>query len=572
MDDIDWDRVTRIVSKKQVPLVIKRESKTVAPEHDLYMYNSKRNNVGKLILQRDGIHIKFKNHDSGRLRSLHSWFTIKTKLGFKKMFKMITAYKFNSETNEVCLPRFGLFERLASTKNMETIQLANPIVENTLDECDLKYDTEEDYELDGELSHNQKITIKWLMGNVYTNKKINRGIAGCIVQMPTGTGKTFLGAGMIAECKVTTLVVCRDSGDCAQWVKTLETVFPNASIGEYHSKRKVDGDVIVAVFKSVAEVETFEYSHPTRSIKYSKSGEKFFRKFGLIIWDECHDYCTKIGLKAYQRAQAPRMMGLTATPHDRPDKFNKVSEWYLGPVINAMNIAGYETDETMYKCHVKAILYKGPVDYTKPVLNKTTGQISTTGMIQQLIEDPYRLRVICEYISDLYDKGKNTVVFADRKSYLDIILRALAKFPEIAADSKIITGGAKTEELENIQETRVILTTYAYFGTGKSVKNLNAIIFATPRKSHTMQFIGRIFRKNSDNTIRRYIIDLVDKNTSLSRQFYNRKKIYDIQDSLNRKFKLEKITIDFSDVRFESNSRKLTKSELMNVIKDITEK
>lgn len=582
--DVDWDKVLKLISKKENKKTDKNKpikwekSDLKRPEHNLYMHSNKNNtSVGEVFLLRSGAYITFKNYDAARLREIHSWFTIKTKLGFKKMFKTISAYQYNGVKEEICIPRFGLLSRLISISNIETLQFANPIIRNTLNEYSLKYDNSNDYILDGTLSHNQKITIEWLMKNVYTQKKIDRGAAGCIVQMPTGTGKTFLGAGMIAECKVPTLVVCRDSGDCSQWVKTLETVFPTATIGQYHSKCKVDGDVIVAVFKSVAEVEKFEYHHPTRySIKKSRRSEKFFKRFGLIIWDECHDYCTQLGLKAFRRAQAPRMMGLTATPHDRPDKFNKVAEWYLGPVINAMGIKNYELDETNYRCHVKAVYYKGPAEFTKPIINQVTDQISTTAMIQQMIEDPYRLQLVCECIIDLYQKGKNIVVFADRKSYLDILSTTLQNIhnttPWIMTDAdetRIITGGAKSQELENAQTARIILTTYAYFGTGKSVKNLNAIVFATPRKSHTMQYIGRIFRKGSDPTIRRYIVDIIDKKTSLHRQYYKRKKVYDVQDSLNRKFRIDKIEVDFGDVVFEAESKRFTKEELAEIIQSI---
>jgi hypothetical protein len=41
------------------------------------------------------------------------------------------------------------------------------------------------------------------------------------------------------------------------------------------------------------------------------------------------------------------------------------------------------------------------------------------------------------------------------------------------------------------------------------------------------QYIGRIIRLGSDNTIKRHIWDICDENTLLSRQYYHRKKYYD---------------------------------------------
>ena len=73
---------------------------------------------------------------------------------------------------------------------------------------------------------------------------------------------------------------------------------------------------------------------------------------------------------------------------------------------------------------------------------------------------------------------------------------------------------------------RIILTTYQYMGTGKSIPKMDAIIYATPRKSKSRQFTNRIFRLGSNYDIERQIYDIVDWRTIVKNQWYKRKKYY----------------------------------------------
>lgn len=532
-----------------------------------YKYKSKKRSVGKIVLCRAGAFVY--SSDMDNIRTLKNWFTIKTKIRRNtKFFKTICDSFYKPSRGYTRVPRFGIFNRLSDISNVGELNMANPTIDNQII-CTgkLLYSQPRDFrEWEAELSHNQQITTKWLMENVYTPANEKRGSAGCIVKMPTGTGKTYMGASIIREIGGPVLIICRDSGDCEQWVRTLNGVFPEIRIGEYHGVTKSDGDIIVSVVNSIYDSTVFKYrifnGHPLYSRKVTGITEDsvdFMKRFKLIIWDEAHTYCSKSGVKAFMKAQAPYMLGLSATPNDRPDKFDPIAHWNIGQVVDATKLDGYKHDDIVYKCKVKVIDYEGHPDYIKPITANCQGQIvtSTTLMIKQFATDPYRLQLICKQIESLYKKGHNTVVFADRKEYLDIISQALTVIKSIKAtimiddsvyDSvKTLVGGAKSNAISDATLAgRIILTTYAYFGTGKSIKRLNAIIFATPRKSHVNQFIGRIFRKGSDNTIRRRVIDIVDCKTSLKSQYYARKVIYDMQNSLSRKTKICKVKIPWT--------------------------
>jgi hypothetical protein len=92
--------------------------------------------------------------------------------------------------------------------------------------------------------------------------------------------------------------------------------------------------------------------------------------------------------------------------------------------------------------------------------------------------------------------------------------------------ASILIGGV-TAESERISEqnSNVIIATYHYLSTGRSIKKMDTIILAMPRKSKMLQTFGRIFRLNGDEKIHRKIYDIVDNMHKVKAQYYHRKKI-----------------------------------------------
>ena len=101
------------------------------------------------------------------------------------------------------------------------------------------------------------------------------------------------------------------------------------------------------------------------------------------------------------------------------------------------------------------------------------------------------------------------------------------KLVEHAEHTKVVFGGSSTEALESAKKySRIILSTYQYFGTGVSEKGLDTLVLATPRKSLMEQYGGRIQRLNGDSSVPRIIVDIVDKTCMLKKQFSTRAKYY----------------------------------------------
>jgi len=422
-------------------------------------------------------------------------------------------YVFNHERNikrqNYIFPRFGAMQYIA--KRFVNYTFIDKLF--TGDEPDAPF------KWTGTYTSNQKIIAKYILKNhfiIKTNKQcdiqsnINKGL---ILNLEAGQGKTFLAIGLIEKIKKKTLVVCHNKSIMFQWVKILKQAYPDNEIGCFYGKAKEDGDIIVGVINCL--------------IMQKKS---FFGRFGFTILDEVHEYCSKTRKTIYKLASSQFMLGLSATPNERIDGLDNVNIWNCGNIVNAVDIPGFKMDDVQFKGEITMIKYIGHPDYTKIITNEKLEIVSFSKMINQICEDPYRLKIIVDQISHLISENKNILVFADRISYLESIQTELNKLSinGTILDTKKLVGGSSADDIEYAKnKSNVILSTYQYFGTGVSIQKLDSVILTTPRKRKSKQYIGRIFRLGSDENIVRKIIDIVDWSVCMKNQWYLRKKYYE---------------------------------------------
>jgi superfamily II DNA or RNA helicase len=235
------------------------------------------------------------------------------------------------------------------------------------------------------------------------------------------------------------------------------------------------------------------------------------------------------------------MLGLTATPEDRKERQDgtyKIIQWHIGPVLDAAEVDGYTVDDIPFQGRVRMVKYRGHPDYTETLINERLEIVSNSKMIAQLAQDPYRIKLVVRLTQEVISEaGINLFIFANRRSYLEDIHARLVEihgtaplfFTNAVEEAAIMTiMGNSTHDAVAAAEahSRIILTTYQYFGVGKSIPRMNAMILATPFRTGSKQYIGRIFRLGSDYSIVRNIIDIVDWDTTLKSQWYSRKKYY----------------------------------------------
>ena len=344
--------------------------------------------------------------------------------------------------------------------------------------------------------------------------------SSCIIQSDPGTGKTYIAAGMIKILKKKTMFVVPNVYLLKQTVEVMKSLFPTSVVGCYYGLEKTDGDIIVSVINSALHYDNY-------------------KSIGFIILDEVHGYCSKTMSNIFNVVNSSYILGITATPNNRLDGFDKMLKWYIGDIVISKNIIGYNHDDTTFTTRVIQVNFNGLPKYTENVVS-STGTISVPHMITMIQSDPDRNNLIVRHATDLYLQGKNVFVFSDRRDHFHNLATLLknTNTPFEAPELDIIKlmGGSTSQNIEDAKTYgRLILTTYQYSSTGVSIVKMNSIILATPRRNGLEQIIGRIYRLSGDQNIERVIIDIVDNRTCLKSQFYNRKKIYGIKNPVYEK-------------------------------------
>ena len=440
------------------------------------------------------------------------------------------------KSNNIIFPRFGMLkyieERLVNYKLFNSIKPGNP--------PDIKFKWK------GNFTNNQPLIADTILKNYFNSNSVMSGKSGVIVNLEAGQGKSFLASGLIQHFQQKTLIICHTISILNQWIELLRNGYPANTISQYSGNNKDNGDIVVGIINSLL-LDTLFIND------LEVSPRDFFKCFGFIVFDEIHLYSSQGRKQIYNKCQSQYMLGLSATPDENKDGLDLVNIWNCGEILDATTIPGYTVEDINFKGEVTVIKYYGHPDYTEIILNETTDIINHSKMVNNICDDPYRLYVVVKSIFDLRKTKKNIFVFADRRSYLEKIGVYMEKFGiishQILSDddkSKItsIMGGSTADTMRHAQENcNVILTTYQYAGTGLSINRMDALVLATPRKSKSKQYIGRIFRIGSNYDSVRQIIDIVDYTTHMKSQYYMRKKYYD-----DKKFPINKQSIKWEDI------------------------
>jgi hypothetical protein len=519
MDDDIWNKIEASLANRNKPAEITVKQKINKPAQ-----NPKEEIELIIHITRSGTYIEPTKYITQALtRKIQNYYTLHDKqvVGYMKHTANWTYIR-----NTLYIPRFGslfLKNKFKNTKYINIIKPSNPIIID---------------EYLGKFAGNQEVVFNHIMNNNFSQENLTSGKTGLILNLAAGEGKSYLSTAIINKLKCRTVIVCHNSSILDQWVKLLKSLFPKLTIGQYYSKVKKNGDIVVAIINSLVS--------DNLCIKGAfNNPREFFDSFDLMIMDEVHEYCSDKRRKIYQIAQCPYMLGLSATPDDRSDSLDKINHWGCGQILEAEKLDGYSTKDIPFTGRVTCVKYSGPAQWTEHLTNEKLDITSVPLMIGQFCDDPYRLRMIIELALEQHAKGLNVLIFADRRSYLEQIQtgmelakmegtmltndKELEEFETInKLESIRLVGGSSSEEFNSAKEVKnIILATYQFFGTGCSIPKLNSVILTTPRKSKSKQFINRIFRLGSNYDIERQIIDIVDIKTSLKSQWYTRKEYYD---------------------------------------------
>lgn len=450
--------------------------------------------------------------------------TIKTpqKIGKDKIAKL---YKWGTQNNArvIHLPRSML--RLFATNKMFRLKIILPKLDHI------------EVEFKGKLDANQTAIVDYLCEEYYSQNAVVEGRGSTTLQLTAGYGKTFIGIGLIARLRLRTLVIVPANSDLSsQWIKCCNEYLTTNTTAYSNAKNIISEINVIMITTAI------------------KKPPEWFHQFGLIIYDEIHMFCSPVWGEIFWRTNVSHVLGLTATPDDRKDQFDEVFKRHVGAVCYARDIPGFELQEINFKGIVDVVGYHGSEEYTIHEENPATGKLDAGKLVKLINSDPERNDLIVREVERLYnlhndpteitlgnshpDKPLSIYVFCSFREHVRVIVDMLrkcnlkAEAPEIDNDNapqvKIMMGSMKRKDIEEAKRARITVTTFKFSGTGISVVEKTAILFASPLKSNFKQIVARILRKGSDYNVVRRITDIVDKETALQYQYRERAKAYQL--------------------------------------------
>jgi|TARA_B110000858_G_scaffold142300_1_gene161546 superfamily II DNA or RNA helicase len=368
---------------------------------------------------------------------------------------------------------------------------------------------------------------------------LNRGRG--ILLSPTGSGKSFI-AYLIIKYYMTMidenqkiLIIVPTTSLVEQMVSDFEDygMLTDNSVHKIYSgkDKNTDKRVTVSTWQSI-------YKFPPA----------WFKKFGMVIGDECHGFKSKSLSSIMNKAtEAKYRYGLTGTL-DGTQTHKLVLEGLFGPVYQVTKTIDLQEDGTLAPLDINVLL----LNYSDET-RKTWGDKSYQDEIDFIVKHEGRNKFIRNLA--LSATGNTLVLYhrvdAHGKPLFDDISSRAAEARKVF----FVSGEVATTDREAIrkivekQSDAIIVASLGTFSTGINIRNLHNIIFASPSKSQikVLQSIGRGLRQSDDGRTTQ-LFDIADD------LHWKKKKNYTLLHSAERvkiyakeqfKYKIHEVSIEY---------------------------
>jgi len=336
---------------------------------------------------------------------------------------------------------------------------------------------------------------------------LEKGSNGLIC-VPCGYGKTFMALNLAVQLKRRFLIIVDKEFLMNQWKAEIENFIEGARVGILQAQTvQTDAekyDVTICMIQTICRREF---------------PDGFFDQYGFTIFDECHHLGASYFSKALLKIQTKWMLGLSATP-DREDGLTCVFEYYLGEAVYKKTQRAPDKEAV-----VKAIWFRSEDPAYAEIPVNWRGETVTAKLLNQVADFEARNQLIFQNILEYAkDPQRFILILSDRISQLDWIAKALESTSIVHG---YYIGGMKQKVLdENAEKCQILLATYQMASEAFSVKKLNTVILATPRKN-VQQSTGRIFRQRiEERKVAPHIIDVIDSHECHVRRWYIRQRFY----------------------------------------------
>ncbi|MCL4465483.1 MAG: DEAD/DEAH box helicase [Chloroflexi bacterium] len=309
-----------------------------------------------------------------------------------------------------------------------------------------------------------------------------------VLAASTAFGKTVIGAYLIAQRRVNTLVIVHRRQLLDQWIGVLGNFLglESDSVGQIGGGRhKPTARLDVAMIQSLSDKGTVS---------------EIVGEYGQLIVDECHHISAVSFERVVRQSKARYVTGLSATVVRR-DGHHPVIFMQCGPL----------------RFRVADRKHAGSRPFRHRVIVRLTGfhvPEGLKGMTSHHIHELYsmlavdedRNRMIVEDVVAAIKARRSPLLLTERRDHLETLVAMLAPLVENVI---VMTGGMRKRQRDSLAEKlasispsqeRVIVATGRYLGEGFDDSRLDTLFLALPIswRGTLTQYAGRLHRLHAD--------------------------------------------------------------------------
>ena len=333
-----------------------------------------------------------------------------------------------------------------------------------------------------------------------------------VLAATTAFGKTVVGARMIAERGVGTLVLVHRRQLMDQWVELLSTFLdlPRAKIGSIGGgKRRPTGVVDVALIQSLV-----------------RKGEvdDIVGDYGQLIVDECHHLSAVSFELVARRTKARSVLGLSATV-TRKDGHHPIIFMQCGPIRFRVDARSEAAKRPFHhRVQIRETSFQLP--------EQTDGSSLPIQQIYSILaNNEARNALIFDDVLAALEVRRSPVIITERSDHVALLAERFEKF---AKNVVVLKGGqterqrrALMERLSSIadHEERLLIATGRYLGEGFDDPRLDTLFLAMPIswRGTLAQYAGRLHRLH-DRKREVIVYDYVDARVPMLARMAGRRR------------------------------------------------
>lgn len=307
---------------------------------------------------------------------------------------------------------------------------------------------------------------------------------GCIVAMPTASGKSLTAMWIIKTLRVPTLILVNSKVLLHQWVEVLKETLDleTSEIGIYNNKERNIGVITIAMVQTLSRhLNNFPLGY-----------------FDFVLSDESHHAAADQTYNILMRCPAKYRLGLSATPfREQGDELRFIA--VLGEVLETVTTPELIEDGKLATPEVH--FYEAPAV-------KTDQYNWHKAYREGIVDNEKRNALIVQIARELVGKGKKVYIHVtdlDHGKYLNYLM------PESVFLHGTDSGDVRKRVLKAFENGKLEILISTLLSEGFDMPTLDAIILASGGKSKValIQKVGRVLRISSGKD-RAIIVDFID--------------------------------------------------------------